>query len=133
MLRSSPPPENFAFTLSPCGKSIPSPAPLIFTPKVVEKVAVENFVEVEKDLKVQEGVSCCNCDAQMTPGHQCELKSDKIEDSVTAKVVEEDESDESDVESVKSEQDLYPTLDVDSDYWAEKFTNSIRRFHGSNQ
>ena len=80
--------------------------------EVVEKIVVENVVEVEKDLKVQEGVSCCNCDAQMTPGHQCELESAKIEDSVTAKVVEEDESDESDVESVKSEQDLYPTLSV---------------------
>ena len=94
---------------------------------------MENVVEVEKDLKVQERVSRWNCDSQTTPGHQCELESDKIEDSVTAKVVEEDESDESDVESVKSEQDLYPTLDVDSDDWAEKFTNSIRRFHGSNQ
>ena len=72
----------------------------------------------------------------MTPGHQCELESDKIEDSVTAKVVEEDESDEQDSDDwadESDEQDLYPTLDVDSDDWAEKFTNSIRRFHGSNQ
>ena len=43
--------------------------------EVVEKIVVENVVEVEKDLKVQEGVSCCNCDAQMTPGHQCELET----------------------------------------------------------
>ena len=104
--------------------------------EVVEKIVVENVAEVEKDLKVQEGVSCCNCDAEMTPGHECELESDKIEDSVTAKVVEEDESDEQDSDDwadESDEQDLYPTLDVDSDDWAEKFTNSIRRFHGSNQ
>ena len=140
-------------------KGFPPPAPLAFTPpkiqegfeipvaqsvegvegekvlvsakedEVVEKIVVENVAEVEKDLKVQEGVSCCNCDAQMTPGHQCELESDKIEDSVTAKVVEEDESDEQDSDDwadESDEQDLYPTLDVDSDDWAE-----IRRFHGS--
>ena len=47
--------------------------------EVVEKNAVENVVEVEKDLKVQERVSCWNCDSQTTPGHQCELESDKIE------------------------------------------------------
>ena len=27
----------------------------------------------------KKGVSCWNCDAQMTPYHQCELQSDKIE------------------------------------------------------
>ena len=40
---------------------------------------MENVVEVEKDLKVQERVSYWNCDSQTTPGHQCELESDKIE------------------------------------------------------
>ena len=35
---------------------------------------VEKVVEVGK-----KGVSCWNCGAQMTPGHQCELQSDKIE------------------------------------------------------
>ena len=56
----------------------------------------------------------------MTPDHQCEAT--------------DSESNWEDVESVvESEQDLYPTLDVESDDWAEKFTNSIRRFHGSNQ
>ena len=40
---------------------------------------MENVVEVEKDLKVQERVSYCNCDSQTTPGHLCELESDKIE------------------------------------------------------
>ena len=64
--------------------------------------------------------SCMNCEAEMTPDHQCEAT--------------DSESNWEDVESVvESEQDLYPTLDVESDDWAEKFTNSIRRFHGSNQ
>ena len=33
-------------------------------------------------------------------------------------------------EDVKSEQELYPTLDVDNEDWADQFTNSIQRFHG---
>ena len=37
-------------------------------------------------------------------------------------------------EDIDSEQELwlelYPTLDPDSEDWAEKFSNSIRRFHG---
>ena len=44
-----------------------------------EAEVVENIAEIEKDLKVQEGVICRNCDAPMTPGHQCELESDEIE------------------------------------------------------
>ena len=83
--------------------------------EVVEKIVVENVVEVEKDLKVQEGVSCCNCDAQMTLNHQCEAG----------------ESDSS-WEDIENEQELYPTLDMESDDWAEKFTNNIRDYHGVN-
>ena len=44
-----------------------------------DEVVEKNVVEVEKDLKVQERVSYWNCDSQTTPGHQCELESDKIE------------------------------------------------------
>ena len=61
--------------------------------------------------------SCLNCDAEMTPDHQCDAM--------------DSDSSWEDVES-DSDQDLYPTLDMDSDDWAEKFTNSIQRFHGSN-
>ena len=57
-----------------------------------------------------------NCEAEMTPDHQCEATDS-----------------ESNWEDVESDQDLYPTLDVESDDWAEKFTNSIRRFHRSDQ
>jgi hypothetical protein len=56
-----------------------------------------------------EKLSCLNCDAEMTLNHQCEA----------------DESDSS-WEDIDSEQDLYPTLDMESDDWAEKFTNNIR-------
>ena len=33
-------------------------------------------------------------------------------------------------EDVASEQELYPTLDLDIEDWAGNFTESIRRFHG---
>ena len=59
-----------------------------------------------------ENLSCLNCDAKMTLDHQCEA----------------DESDTS-WEDIENEQDLYPTLDVESDDWANKFTNSIRDWH----
>ena len=95
VLRSSPCPEKLLTPVFPCTKDFPSPAPLVFTP-----------------LKPTVG-SCLNCDAEMTPDHQCEtLDSD------------------SNWEDVESEQDLYPTFDVNSEDWAEKFTNSIREFHG---
>ena len=32
-------------------------------------------------------------------------------------------------EDVEDEKDLYPTIDLTSDRWAEELTNSIRRFH----
>lgn len=34
-------------------------------------------------------------------------------------------------EDLESEEELYPTFDPDSKNWAEEFSNSIRRFHGS--
>ena len=52
-------------------------------------------------------MSCLNCEEEMTPGHQC--------------VSTDSESNWEDVES-----------DVQSEDWAEQFTNSIRRFHGLN-
>ena len=97
VLRSSSSPENSLPPISPCVKGFPSPTPLVFTPVPPKKS------------------SCVNCEAEMTPDHQCEATDS-----------------ESNWEDVESDQDLYPTLDVESDDWAEKFTNSIRRFHGSN-
>ena len=99
ILRSSHAPENSSPPISPCGKGFSSPAPLVFTPVPPKKS------------------SCLNCDAEMTPDHQCDAM--------------DSDSSWEDVES-DSDQDLYPTLDMDSDDWAEKFTNSIQRFHGSN-
>ena len=34
-------------------------------------------------------------------------------------------------EDIESEEDLYPTLDLNSEDWAEKFTDSIQTFHRS--
>ena len=102
VLRSSPLPENFASTFSPCVKSIPSPAPLIFTPK-------------------ESSLNCSNCDAKMTPEHQCEAMDSESN-------WEDFESEHDDLDS---EQFSYLSLDLDSEDWADKFTGSIRRFHGS--
>ena len=60
-----------------------------------------------------------NCEAEMTPDHQCV-------------VTDNDTVIDSDWEDIENERDLYPTLDLDSEKWADNFTNSIRRFHESN-
>ena len=101
ILRSSPLPENSLSPIPPCVKSIPSLAPLVFTPDPPKKP------------------SCANCEAEMASDHQCETS--------------DSESNWEDIggEYVESEEDLYPTLDLDSKDWAEKFTDSVRRFHGS--
>ena len=57
--------------------------------------------------------SCLNCEAEMKPDHQCEATDS-----------------DSSWEDVESDQD--PTLDLESEDWAENFTNSIRSFHGLN-
>ena len=49
--------ENSPSPLSPCAKGIPSPAPLVFTPVLLKKS------------------ECLNCEAEMTPDHQCEAKN----------------------------------------------------------
>ena len=59
-------------------------------------------------------LNCLNCDAKMTLDHQCEA-------------VDSDSS----WEDLESEEELYPTFDPDSKNWAEEFSNSIQRFHGS--
>ena len=86
----------FNSPISPCTKGFPSPAPLVLTPSPSKES------------------SCFNCEAAMTPDHQCEA-------------VDSD----SNWEDVENELDLFPTLEVDSEDWAEKFTNNIRRFHGN--
>ena len=48
-------------------KEIPPPAPLVFTPsKSQDDTKVEVEVSDDKD-----NLSCWNCDAEMTPDHQC--------------------------------------------------------------
>ena len=57
--------------------------------------------------------SCLNCGAEMTPHHQCDTTDS-----------------DSNWEDVENENDLYPTLECDSEDWAENFTNNIRAYHG---
>ena len=137
-LRSLFPPNNSPLPISPQNvKSFPPPAPLAFTPQMtkdrvesIEEVAVDADVlqaagvsVAEKNVKGikesdgtlrKERLRCCNCDAEMTLDHQCETS----------------DSDGS-WEDIDSEEDLYPTLDLNSEDWAEKFTESIQIFHGS--
>ena len=61
------------------------------------------------------------CDAKMTPEHQCEAMDSESN-------WEDFESEHDDLDS---EQFSYLSLDLDSEDWADKFTDSIRRFHGS--
>ena len=59
-------------------------------------------------------LNCLNCESNMTLDHQCEA-------------VDSDSS----WEDIENEQELYPTFDPDSENWAEEFSNSVQRFHGS--
>ena len=151
LLRTQPSPLKSP-SLSPPGvKGFPPPAPLAFTPskiqegfeipftQSVESVEVEKglmsakeaevveniaeVVEIEKDLKVQEGVICRNCDAPMTPGHQCELESDEIEVEDEEKRTTESEDSDNGCEND------FPAIDVSCDNWEEKFNESVKRFH----
>ena len=91
ILRSSPFPENSLSPISHCAKSLPSPAPLAFTPVPPEK--------------------------------QCE--------TVTTDSDSNWEDIESEQDCEDSVQDTYPTIDVNCEDWAERFTSSIRKFHNS--
>jgi hypothetical protein len=84
-------------------------SPAIFSPCLKDIPSPVSLVFTPVAPKKQ---SCWNCDAEMTHDHQCEA-------------VESDSS-------CEDELDGYPTLDVESEDWAEKFSNSIRRFHGVN-
>ena len=76
----------------PCTKDFPSPAPLVFTP-------LKALVAVNSPLPEKPTVgSCLNCDAEMTPDHQCEtLDSEsnwegvEIEQDLVTKTVNCDE------------------------------------------
>ena len=57
---------------------------------------------------------CLNCDAEMTLDHQC-------------KVLNSD----SNWEDVESDDNMYLSIDLDCEDWADKFTDSIHRFHGA--
>ena len=66
VLRSPPCLENSPALFSPCMKGIPSPAPLVFTPVPPERLKL----------------NCSNCDAGMTPQHQCEALVSETEAEV---------------------------------------------------
>ena len=113
ILRSSPLPENPTSPIPLCAKSIPPPAPLVFTPEPPKKS------------------SCANCEAEMMPDHQCKSGGEEseiiginevdVKESVEiAKVLEVDKSEEDEhvigsarveqIESAKIEQGLESVL-----------------------
>ena len=75
LLRSSPCPEHSPPPISPCMKSFPPPAPLVFTPgKIHEKaevLAVSPAAEGSGPVPPEKS-RCLNCEAEMTLEHQCE-------------------------------------------------------------
>ena len=96
-LRSLSPPKNSPLPISPQNvKSFPPPAPLAFTP-LMTKYETETHISESKDESIEEVAmdaevlqaacvyaeknsvddkgkrKCCNCDAEMTLNHQCEI------------------------------------------------------------
>ena len=68
-------------------RGFPLPAPLAFTPtKIQEKCETPVTPSVE-NVQTQEEVSCLNCDAQMTPDHQCESVNTETSESDKPEVV----------------------------------------------
>ena len=74
LLRSSPCPEHSPPPTSPCMKGFPPPAPLIFTPakthEKAEVLAVSPAAEGSGPVPPEKS-RCLNCEAEMTPEHQC--------------------------------------------------------------
>ena len=93
---------------------------VVKVPELAEIVEVDELAPVLEVVKeVVEEVSseksrCLNCDARMTFDHQCQ-----------------DMNSDGDWEDVESEEiDSFPTIDLDCEDWADKFSASIHRFHG---
>ena len=84
-----------------------------------EKEILRSSPLLENSLPLSEGSlhdrhpRCLNCGTEMTPDHQCDATDS-----------------DSNWEDVENEQELYPTLECDSEDWAEQFTNSVRKYHG---
>ena len=143
VLRSPPFPENSPAPLSPCSKSIPSPTHLVFTP-----VPQEDDVESPEKEVLRSPPFPENSPAALSP---CSKSIPSPTHLVFTPVPQEDVEDvenesehvenERDPEDVETESDLEKSdesnwedveSDVESEDWAEEFTNSIRRFHGLN-
>ena len=74
---------------------------------------LENSLSLSQGSPCDRHPSCLNCGTVMTFDHQCDATDS-----------------DSNWEDIENEQDLCPTIECDSEDWAEKFTNSIRRCHG---
>ena len=133
LLRSNFSPKNFPLqTISPPNvKGFPPPAPLAFTPLTVKTNAVDivrsDFLESAKaeevePVSVDQHVEVCEAVEKVEVAQE-ESDWETIEDS------------ENDCETIEdSENDCendFPAIDVNCEDWAEKYTESIHRFHSS--
>ena len=73
LLRTQSSPEKSPYPSSPLNvKSLPSPAPLVFTPLKTKDQS--DILEIAEAVEVDEAdtaLSCSNCEGIFTPGHQC--------------------------------------------------------------
>ena len=53
-------------------RGFPPPAPLAFTPPMIQEEFEAPVTQSVESVQMKEGVGCWNCDARMTPDHQCE-------------------------------------------------------------
>ena len=103
LLRTQPTPLKSPHPISPCAKGLPPPAPLAFTPP---KEGFETPVNTEVK--------------------GCEVAEVAEEDSDWETISEDCES-----SSENDSENDFPAMDFDSENWAEKYTDSVRRFHSS--
>ena len=127
LLRSCSPENLPSPSISPPNvKGFPSPAPLAFTPLPLKTNAEVDIVEYVKAVEEAEPVNvdqfvgvCENVEKVQVAQEESDWET--IEDS------------ENDCETTKDSdngcENDFPAINVSCDDWAEKFTESVQRFH----
>ena len=127
LLRNNFSPENFPSpTISPPNvKGFSSPAPLAFTPLSLTSAEVDiarsdflvsaKAVEVEP-VNVDQLVKVCEAIEEVKVAQE-ESDWETIKDS------------ENDCETIEDSENDFPAIDVNCEDWAEKYTESVHRFH----
>ena len=124
VLRSQPSPEKALSPTSPSGvKGFPPPAPLAFTPAKLQVDIVNPASESRED------------GPQWTSGgifHLGPIPTVKVKSGLVVPQVIREDSDWETIDECENDfENDFPTIDVNCENWAEKFTESIQRFHNS--